>query len=153
MGRRVQYGASFVSLPVGFGNTPPDPAIQGALFYNSDTRTLNIYDGDGWHSIRDMHAIEINSNTNLLVNKHYWVDTDPNAGFTVTLPANPTKYDKITISDKNNSISDIKPLNIDANGKNIMGDGSDPIMIVTTPGASFTLVFFDDVEGWRIEHI
>lgn len=153
MGRRVQYGSSFVSLPVGYGidSTRPDPAVQGALFFNTDKHTLEIYDGDGWHSIRDMHSVDIQSDTNVVVNKHYWVDCLPNSGFTATLPTSPSKYDKITFTDKNNSINNIRIFRIDPGSNPIMGTAD--VMEVTTTGASFTLIWFDNTEGWRVENI
>ena len=75
-----------------------------------------------------------------------WCNTS-GGGFTVTLPATPNKGDTIRVFDVAKTF-DSNTLTIARNGKLIMGDSAD--LTVTTEGAAFDMIFYNDTYGWRI---
>ena len=90
--------------------------------------------------------IEKNTDFNAEASKAYAIDTSA-MGVTATLPASPTQGDEIRFLDATGSF-DTYGLAVLRNGKKIMGSVDD--LSVTTNRAGFSLVFFDDNEGWLL---
>jgi|GEM_PF-5335172 len=73
---------------------------------------------------------------------------DTSAGsFTVTLPASPAQFSQVCVTDAAGSFG-ANMLTIAGNGLNIMGAPSS--MTVSTPDASFCLIYYTSTTGWRI---
>jgi len=150
MGRNVSLGIypSNLKTLIGRQSDRPTTTNAGVQFYNTDTDQLEIYNGDGWHPVRDTLPIAgVNSNTTLVPNRNYWVTGN---GITLTLPSNPNAYDTIKITDTTGNIQGSN-ITIARNGNNIMGAADD--MLLDTNGASVTLVYYNSSRGWTLEAI
>jgi len=86
------------------------------------------------------------ANFNAAASFGYFVDTTSGA-ITATLPASPTIGQKISFIDATATF-DTNNLTIGRNGKNIQGIAED--MTVSVERAGFTLVFYDNTQGWLI---
>jgi hypothetical protein len=120
--------------------------IEGQFRYNTDLKTPEYYDGTQWIPAGRWATVDITSNTNASIWRTYFCNTSGGA-FTLTLPASPVKGDAIRVFDVGNTF-DTNNLTIGRNGKPIGGLAEN--MTVTSEGASFELVFFDNTQGWRI---
>lgn len=67
--------------------------------------------------------------------------------FTITLPASPSQFNQVCVSDASGSFG-TNTLTIANNGNAIMGQSVN--MTVTTPFASFCLIYYTSSAGWRI---
>lgn len=91
--------------------------------------------------------IEIQTtNFNADSNKAYFCNTTSST-ITLLLPLNPVMGDTVRVFDVAGAF-DTNNLTIGRNGKPIMGLAED--LTVSTEGAAFDLVFYDDVQGWRL---
>jgi len=150
MGRNVSLGIypSNLKTLIGRQSDRPTSTNAGVQFYNTDTDQLEIYNGSGWHPVRDTLPISgVNSNTTLVSNRNYWVTGN---GITLTLPSNPNPYDTIKITDTTGNIQSSN-ITVARNGNRIMGATDD--MALDTNGASVTLVYYDSSRGWTVEAI
>lgn len=150
MGRNVSLGIYPSNLKTLIGRQSDRPASTnaGVQFYNTDTDQLEIYNGSGWHPVRDTLPISgVNSNTTLVSNRNYWISGN---GLTLTLPSNPNAYDTIKITDTTGNIQSSN-ITVARNGNRIMGATDD--MLLDTNGASVTLVYYDSSRGWTLEAI
>jgi hypothetical protein len=75
-----------------------------------------------------------------------WLNTSSNA-ITVTLPGNPQEGDTIRFVDVAKTF-DSNALTVNRNGRLIQGDAEN--LTVNTESASFELVYYNSVYGWRI---
>jgi hypothetical protein len=75
-----------------------------------------------------------------------WINTTGNA-ITVTLPPNPNEGDTVRFVDVSKTF-DTNALTVDRNGRLIQGDTEN--MTVSTEGAAFDLVYYNNTFGWRI---
>jgi hypothetical protein len=132
------------------GTTAQRPAggdiIEGQFRYNSDLKTPEYYDGTQWIPSGRWTTVDVSTTTTAVSWRTYFCNTS-GGGFTLTLPASPVKGDTIRIFDTHNTF-DTNTLTIGRNGKPIGGTAAD--MTVTSEGAAFELVFFDNTQGWRI---
>jgi hypothetical protein len=87
------------------------------------------------------------ANFNAAVSFGYFIDTTSGA-ITATLPASPTIGEKISFIDAAGTF-DTNNLTVGRNGKNIQGIAED--MTVSLERAGFTLVFYDNTQGWLIK--
>jgi len=87
------------------------------------------------------------ANFNAAVSFGYFIDTTSGA-ITATLPASPTIGEKISFIDATGTF-DTNNLIVARNGKNIQGIAED--MTVSLERAGFTLVFYDNTQGWLIK--
>lgn len=78
----------------------------------------------------------------------YFIDTTSFA-HTLQLPASPTIGDEISIIDVAGTF-DTNSLTVDRNGKPIQGAASD--LTVSVERAGFTLVFYNDTQGWVLKN-
>lgn len=150
MGRNVSLGIypSNLKTLIGRQSDRPTSTNAGVQFYNTDTDQLEIYNGAGWHPVRDTLPIAgVNSNTTMVANRNYWVTGN---GITLTLPSSPNAYDTIKITDTTGNIQGSN-ITIARNGSNIMGTADD--MLLDTNGASVTLVYYNSSRGWTLEAI
>lgn len=151
MGRRVSLGVypSQGKTLIGAEADRPSTSNPGVQFYNQTRNQLEIYNGQGWHAVRDTLPVIVSSSGNAVSNRHYWVNT---SGGTVqmTLPSAPAQNDVIRFTDINGTF-DSNALTIARNGKKIQRLSDD--MTVDTEGASLQLMFYDDTQGWLLETV
>jgi hypothetical protein len=67
--------------------------------------------------------------------------------FTITLPASPAQFAQVCVVDAAGMFG-ANMLTIAGNGANIMGASSS--MTASTPNASFCLIYYTSITGWRI---
>lgn len=91
----------------------------------------------------------ITTSSTIVSNKIYWVDTNSGA-VTLTLPASPFIGDIIKVFDLRGTF-ETNNCTVDPNGHRIMRQAD--TMTVSTPGASFTLVYSEAAYGWLVEGI
>ena len=142
-------GDLIIKGEVGIGTTTLsqlsyDPTIDELVFrHKSLNRNVPIWGPDTNYQV-------ISSNTTIKSWTTAMCDTDSGGSFTLTLPAAPVQGDRIKIMDYRRNF-DSNALTINRNGKPIMGDAAD--MTVSTEGAAFELLFWDDTNGWLVTNI
>lgn len=87
-----------------------------------------------------------NSSFTAELNEAYIIDTT-NGSFDITLPSNPQTGDVISIADARGTWND-NPATFIANGQKI--EGLDFNFVNNSQGTFFSLVFVDEITGWRI---
>ena len=86
----------------------------------------------------------ITANTNAVSGQSYFVDTTANVVI-ITLPGNPTQGSYVRIIDAVGNAHTNK-ITVAQNGKNIQGIAQD--LDITTARVGFTLIFYDNTQGW-----
>lgn len=130
----------------GTTNQRPVSPITGMFRFNTTLGSFEGYSGSAWVPVGGLQQVEVNTATTASAFQLLWCNTSGGA-FTVTLPASPNKGDIIRFLDVANTF-DTATLTIARNGKPIGGVAAD--MTVTTEGAAFDLIFYDNTQGWRI---
>jgi len=143
---RGSMGVEAMVPPKGTTAQRPVSPIQGGFRFNTDLGSFEGYSGTAWVPIGGLQNVDVTSTHSATSFSALWCDTS-GGGYTVTLPATPNKGDTIRIFDVAKSF-DSNTLTIARNGKLIMGDAAD--LTVTTEGASFDMIFYNDTYGWRI---
>jgi hypothetical protein len=143
---RGRMGVEAMVPPSGTTAQRPVAPIQGALRFNTDTAAFEGYNGTAWVPIGSLQNVDVSGTYTATAFQTLWCDTSGGA-FTVTLPASPNKGDVVRILDVAKSF-DSNTLTVGRNNKLIMGDTAD--LTVTTEGAAFDLIFYNDTYGWRI---
>ena len=135
--------------PRGAQATRPTGAdlIEGGIRYDTDANSVEFYNGNAWLPLGSYASVDVSGNGTTLSNKEQAFCNTSGGAFTITLPASPVKGDSVRIFDVNKTF-DTQNLTVARNGKPIMGDASD--LTVSTEGAAFELVFYDNTQGWRI---
>ena len=135
--------------PRGAQATRPTGAdlIEGGIRYDTDANSVEFYNGNAWLPLGAYASVDVSGNGTTLSNKQQAFCNTSGGAFTITLPASPVKGDSVRIFDVNKTF-DTQNLTVARNGKPIMGDASD--LTVSTEGAAFELVFYDNTQGWRI---
>ena len=142
-------GDLIIKGEVGIGTTTLsqlsyDSTIDELVFrHKSLNRNVPIWGPDTNYQV-------ISSNTTIASWTTAMCDTDSGGTFTLTLPAAPVQGDRVKIMDYRRNF-DAAALTIARNGKPIMGDAAD--MTVSTEGAAFELLFWDDTNGWLVTNI
>lgn len=135
------------------GNTAARPTLtgsqQGVTYFNTDVNQLEIWNGSYWFVVGELPNVAISSNTAAGSNHAYWVNTTGGA-VTITLPANPRQGDVIKITDSHGTFG-TNNCTINNNGRPIMRQND--TMVISTPGASISMVYFDNTRGWLLEAI
>ena len=85
--------------------------------------------------------------TTLVAGRGYFIDTT-SAAHTVVLPTTPNVGDTIQIRDYAGTFG-TNNLTVDRNGKPIQGSATD--LTVAVERAAFTLVFYNDTQGWVLK--
>jgi len=143
---RGSMGVEAMVPPKGTTAQRPVAPIQGALRYNTDLGSFEGYSGTAWVPIGGYQNVDVTTTYTASSFQTLWCNTS-GGGYTVTLPATPNKGDVVRIVDVAKTF-DSNTLTVGRNGKPIMGDAAD--LTVTTEGASFDLIFYNDTYGWRI---
>ena len=135
--------------PRGAQATRPTGAdlIEGGIRYDTDANSVEFYNGSAWLPLGAYASVDVSGNGTTLSNKEQAFCNTSGGAFTITLPASPVKGDSVRIFDVAKTF-DTQNLTVARNGKPIMGDASD--LTVSTEGAAFELVFYDNTQGWRI---
>ena len=143
---RGSMGVEAMVPPKGTTAQRPVAPIQGGLRFNTDLGSFEGYSGTAWVPIGGLQNVDVNTTYSASSYQTLWCDTS-GGGFTVTLPASPNKGDVIRVIDVAKTF-DTNTLTVGRNNKPIMGDAAD--LTVTTEGAAFDLIFYNDTYGWRI---
>ena len=133
---------------IGIGTT-----TVNQLAYDATTDELQVFNKSLNKNV-PIHGVDTNyytvtSNTTVTSWSTVMVDT-LGGTFTVTLPASPVQGDRIRFIDYKKNC-DTAALTIGRNGKPIMGDSAD--MTVSTEGAAFELMFWDNTSGWCLMNV
>ena len=142
-------GDLIIKGEVGIGTT-----TVNQLAYDATTDELQVFNKSLNRNV-PVHGVDTNywtvtGNTTITSWSTVMVDTATSGAFTLTLPAAPVQGDRIRIIDYVRNCG-TQAVTIGRNGKNIMGDAAD--MTVTTDGAGFELIFWDNTQGWLLMHI
>jgi len=130
------------------GTTAQRPAIpiMGGLRYNTTLNSFESYNGAAWVPLGGLQNVDVTTTYSVGSFQTCWCNTT-GGGFTITLPASPSKGDQVRFIDVASTF-DTNNLTIARNGKPIMGDSAD--MTVSTEGAAFDLIYYDASSGWRL---
>jgi len=143
---RDKMGTGAMSPPKGTTAQRPATPITGQFRYNTTIGAFEGYNGSAWVPVGGLQQVEVTTTYTASAFQLLWCNTSA-GGFTVTLPASPNKGDIIRFFDVANTF-DTNTLTIARNGKLIGGVAEN--MTVTTEGAAFDLVFYDNTQGWRL---
>ena len=143
---RDNMGTDQMVPPKGTTAQRPVVPVTGGLRYNTTLNSFESYNGSAWVPLGGLQNVDVNTTYSAGSFQTCWCNTT-GGGFTVTLPASPSKGDQIRFVDVAKTF-DSNNLTIARNGKPIMGDSSD--MTVATEGAAFDLIFYDNSSGWRL---
>jgi len=116
--------------------------LNGVSINLGDTTTISA--GTDWQTgvVADGSTV-----TAAAAGEGYFIDTTSFA-HTLQLPASPTIGDEISIIDVAGTF-DTNNLTVDRNGKPIQGSAAD--LTVSVERAGFTLVFYNDTQGWVLK--
>src|SRR6056300_504794 len=116
--------------------------LNGVSINLGDTTTISA--GTDWQTgvVADGSTV-----TTASAGEGYFIDTT-SATHTLQLPSSPTIGDEISIVDVAGTF-DTNNLTVDRNGKPIQGSATD--LTVAVERAAFTLVFYDDTQGWVLK--
>jgi len=135
------------------GDTPPTSPNANDLWFNSSDGTLYIYYSGVWVECLGSEGLptyrEIVTNITAISFGKYIVDCST-APVTVTLPYNPTIGAEVSIIDGTGSAA-TNNITVNRNGSKIQGLAEN--MIVDTPRAGFTLVYYNSAQGWIFTQI
>jgi len=143
---RGNMGTDQMVPPKGTTGQRPAIPIMGGLRYNTTLNSFESYNGAAWVPLGGLQNVDVTTTYTAGSFQTCWCNTT-GGGFTVTLPPTPSKGDVVRFFDIASTF-DSNNLTIARNGKPIMGDSSD--MTVSTEGAAFDLVFYDNSSGWRL---
>src|SRR6056300_172213 len=124
-------------------NSDTQLATQQSIKAYVDANAV-VGDGVSWQTgvVADGSTVTVAS-----AREGYFIDTTSFA-HTVQLPASPTIGDEISIIDVAGTF-DTNNLTVDRNGKPIQGSAAD--LTVSVERAGFTLVFYNDTQGWVLK--
>ena len=143
---RGNMGTDQMVPPKGTTGQRPAVPILGGLRFNTSLGAFESYNGSVWVPLGGLQNVDVTTTYSAGSFQTCWCNTT-GGGFTVTLPGSPAKGDIIRFFDVANTF-DSNNLTIARGGKPIMGDAAD--MTVSTEGAAFDLIFYDNSSGWRL---
>jgi hypothetical protein len=135
------------------GDTPPASPTANSLWFNSTDATLYIYYSGAWVECLAGSGLssfrEASTGITATAFGKYIVDCS-SAAVTVILPASPVMGDEVSIIDGTGSAA-TNNITIARNGNKIQGLAEN--MIVNTARAAFTLVYYNNTQGWILTQI
>jgi hypothetical protein len=135
------------------GDTPPASPTANQLWFNSTDATLYIYYSSAWVECLAGSGLssfrEASTGITATAFGKYIIDCS-SAAVTVTLPASPVMGDEVSIIDGTGSAA-TNNITIARNGNKIQGLAEN--MIVNTARAAFTLVYYNNTQGWILTQI
>ena len=143
---RGNMGTDQMVPPKGTTAQRPAVPIMGGLRYNTTLNSFESYNGAAWVPLGGLQNVDVTTTYSVGSFQTCWCNTT-GGGFTITLPASPSKGDQVRFIDVASTF-DTNNLTIARNGKPIMGDSAD--MTVSTEGAAFDLIYYDASSGWRL---
>lgn len=156
MGRHTRIGITpqtQENVLVGTGTTAQRPTLaaeqRGFQYFNTDVNQLEIWNGSYWFVVGTLPNLVVSSSQTMGSNHAYWVNTT-SAAVTLTLPPSARTGDIIKIYDTHGTFS-TNNCTVAVNGQPIMRQNDN--MIISTPGASITMTFYDNTRGWLLEAI
>jgi hypothetical protein len=141
-----QIADQYILIPKGTTAERPGSPVSGYLRFNTTTGSLEVYTGTNWNPVGGLTNVDVSTTYTASASQLLWCDTSA-GGFTLTLPASPSKGDTIRIIDVSNTF-DTNNLTIDRNSQLIMGAADN--LTVSTEGAAFDLIYYNSSKGWRI---
>lgn len=147
IGGVTQYQSSYTvtGTTITFSSAPPSGTVievQTIASGGSATPiTINTIGGSAY--------VGVSANTTMVAGNVYIVNTS-SANLTMTLPASGSLGDSIGIIDGTGD-ANIHAITVGRNGGNIMGSATD--MIITTPRAGLTMVYYNSTQGWLLTQI
>jgi len=147
VGGVTQYQSSYSvsGTTLTFSSPPPSGTVievQTIASGGSATPiTINTIGGSAY--------VGVSSNTTMVAGNVYIVNTS-SANLTMTLPASGSLGDSIGIIDGTGN-SNTHAITVDRNGGNIMGSATD--MVITTPRAGLTMVYYNSTQGWILTQV
>jgi hypothetical protein len=142
-----QYQSSYTvtGTTITFSSAPPSGTVievQTIASGGSATPiTINTIGGSAY--------VGVSANTTMVAGNVYIVNTS-SANLTMTLPASGSLGDSIGIIDGTGD-ANIHAITVGRNGGNIMGSATD--MIITTPRAGLTMVYYNSTQGWILTQV
>ena len=137
----------YMQVPVGATSDRPGSPQAGYMRYNTDLKTFEGYSNSQWTSVGGGNPWAIKTANYTAVNNDRLMADTSGGTFAITLPASPSLGDTIRIMDVSGSFA-TNNLTVQRNGNKIMGDTAD--MTVSTKNASFSLVYSNATNGWRL---
>jgi hypothetical protein len=147
VGGVTQYQASYSvsGTTLTFSAPPPSATVievQTIASGGSATPiTINTIGGSAY--------VGVSSNTTMVAGNVYIVNTS-SANLTMTLPASGNLGDSIGIIDGTGN-ANTHAITVGRNGGNIMGSATD--MVITTPRAGLTMVYYNSTQGWILTQV
>lgn len=146
-------GSNTLIIPTGNTAARPLSPSTGALRFNTDTGSTEIYNGSRFTTISTgLSYTFTTANTTIPVGNFGYIVNTTNGAVVLTLPANSNINDTIHITDygqsfANNSCTVARP----SNTINIMGRLED--LVIDVSEVNVTLVYVDSDRGWVITHL
>lgn len=135
--------SGYVQLPKGTTAQRPGSPSAGYMRFNTTYGLVEVYNGTSW-VVMGFRDVDVSGSRTTEAYENNFCTT---GGFTITLPSDPAKGDRIRFFDCA-KVFDTSNLTIARNGKLIQGDAAN--LTVSTEGAAFELVFYNNTYGWRI---
>lgn len=151
--KTITINASGVGSTSSVGDTPPASPVANSLWFNSLDATLYIYYSGAWVECLASNDLPIyrEASTSITATAFGKVIVDCSvAAVTVTLPASPSMGDEVSIIDGTGSAA-TNNITVARNSNKIQGLAEN--MIVNTARAAFTLVYYNNTQGWILTQI
>jgi hypothetical protein len=142
-----QYQSSYTvtGTTITFSSAPPSGTVievQTIASGGSATPiTINTIGGSAY--------VGVSANTTMVAGNVYIVNTS-SANLTMTLPASGSLGDSVGIIDGTGT-ANTHAITVNRNGGNIMGSATD--MVITTPRAGLTMVYYNSTQGWILTQV
>jgi len=135
--------SGYIQMPRGTTAQRPGSPSAGWMRFNTTYGLPEVYNGTSW-VVMGFRDVDVSGSrtTNAFENNFCTA-----GGFTITLPSDPATGDRIRFFDCA-KVFDTSNLTVRRNGKLIQGDAAN--LTVSTEGAAFELVFYNNTYGWRI---
>lgn len=139
----------YIRIPAGNTGLRPSNPVDGYIRYNTTLSAVEMWYEDAWRVPYVTQHIDVTSTSDVPVpvNSTLWVDTTTRS-ITATLPTSPGRGDTVRVFDLARTFNTFNFVLSARTGQTIQGDPG--VLTVTTRGAAFDLVFYNNTRGWRI---